>query len=180
MRYLIFPLLLGGFNCIGQLLQGNWTLGANVVSASYSTSKDSYNENDNRSISFSLSPGCGYFVTDNLLIGASISHSRYWNRIIVPNEATYRSRYAYYGIGPNLDYYIGKGTRGRPYLNLNPSVGLVRDKSTTDNSNFDGSAVYKSFSFSLIGGVGYAYFINRNFMARGSICYSYYFSKYQN
>jgi hypothetical protein len=98
----------------------------------------------------SFNPGFGYFIIDNLAIGlnTNIGYSRYNN-----------NKYYTLGIGPFVKYYFNNGL----FLKMDLDYSYLREiDSETKEKNY-----------SIIPGVGYAFFINQKVSIEPCLSYQY-------
>jgi hypothetical protein len=92
----------------------------------------------------SLSPGFDYFIKDNLAIGLNSNISYYH----VGTSANYSL-----GIGPTIRYYFKNGL----FVKAETMISYMRDLSTVFGSN----RPLKQTNYSLVPGIGYAFFLNQ-------------------
>lgn len=133
------------------------TFGVNQLSINHD--KSEYPSSSSKRFTFSISPSAGRFVIDNLLVGASLNYT--FNKYSSSGlSATNNSTYS---VGPWVEYYIGPGVKGKPYLSVKPTYGFGHYEST-----YTGGPVTKQSStfLNLIAAGGYALFINSSFMVR--------------
>lgn len=104
-----------------------------------------------KSTSISLDPRVGYFVIDNLALGAgiSVSTAKYTNEV---NDS--ESKSTSFSFGPFARYYFQPGIFGEG------SVGFGSGKSEYTNGPVSNTSKYSTFNLGL--GVGYAAFISDN------------------
>lgn len=131
-----------------QTMKGNWLAGGNVGFDSYKV-KDA----DDSETHISFAPNLGYFVIDNLAVGAAIGYHNY-KLGDVKNSS--------FGVGPFVRYY---------FLNLGESAKLMAQASYTLNSVKAGDA--DSVSGSTLGlAAGVAYFLNPHVALEGILGYT--------
>lgn len=140
-----------------QTEKGRWTVGAQVGNVLYN-SQYGY-----RSFSGSIAPSAGYFVADNLAIGAGLPLSYSTSR---STDRSYRSWNTGIGLSPFVRYYFGKATL-RPY----GAIGYSYSRSWQHTESPNETINYRGFSSSLSPTVGVAYFINRTVAMDAGISY---------
>jgi len=118
--------------------KGTWFLGTSVGSAGYSFSHSEYIYsstedtalNDSKYYSFSLYPTIGYYIQDNLVLGAYFSLGFYGGKTDSSysiNTNTSASKYTQLSVaaGPFVRYYFGQeGGKGRPYIHAYVQASL--------------------------------------------------------
>lgn len=152
---LLLPLVVS-INCFSQIKKpitnGNWIIDGG---GSIQTEKDQYISGTTKSKTnvffITLNPGFGYFVIDNLAVGA--------NTMIFIN-GTKNNKYYTLGIGPMARYYFDNG------------LLLKADASFSFLHNLSSSASNETF-FSLIPGAGYAFFLNQKVSIEPCLCYEF-------
>ncbi len=143
--------LLATSSVFAQFNQGRILAGGNM---SFSTSTDKSKVNsttttNGRSTSFSLSPNAGYFVIDNLAVGAAleIGASNY-----KPDGNGTESNQSTFAIAPMVRYYLSPGI----FFQGQYAVGAGKNKYSLGNTN-----VEEKFGISAVSlGAGYAHFLN--------------------
>jgi outer membrane protein len=83
--------------CMAQTSMGTWSVGGGM---SFSGTRNQNSGNEVKYTSYTFGPSVGYFVADNLMVGANLSMGI--NRQQTDN-ATYKQ--TSFGIGPFLRYY---------------------------------------------------------------------------
>lgn len=162
MKTLLFTLALlvaGLFSATAQTEKGRWTVGASVGNFTYST------QNGYNSFSGSLTPSAGYFVANNLAVGAGIPLSLTTNKFSDPNGDTH-TRTTSVGLSPYVRYYIGSSR-------LKPYVGVSYAYSLTNQRNESGGQTLKinGHISTLSPAVGVAYFVNRTVALNAGLSY---------
>ena len=99
----------------------------------------------------SLTPGAAYFVIDNLAIGL--------NATIFYNGTTSNKFYTI-GLGPMTRYYFNNGI----FLKADAGYSLL---------NYISSSASTEKYFSIIPGVGYAFFLNPKLSLEPALCYEF-------
>ncbi len=162
MKTIVFTLafVLSGFSAVmAQTEKGRWTVGARVGNFQYST------QNGYSSFSGSLSPSAGYFVANNLLIGAGVPLSLTINKLS-SSTGNVLNKSTGIGLSPYVRYYVGSSK-------LKPYVGVSYTYSTTRQRTDMGYQTLKTggFTSSVIPTVGIAYFINRSVALNAGLNY---------
>jgi hypothetical protein len=122
----------------GQTEKGTWMLGGGASTGlSFQT--------DNNSFSLAISPDIGYFMSDNLAIGANLPISFY-------SQENYRS--IGYGITPFIRYYFGPPSEFMFFVT--GAFGVSGWSSKYDDTTNSSSAITGS------AGVGGTYFLNES------------------
>jgi outer membrane protein len=115
-----------------QTEKGTWLLGGDVT----------YVSAENIS-TFSASPGIGYFVTENLAIGAQLA--------IISSDG-----FSSWAVGPYGRYYFTKNTSGKPFLGAGINFGGATGGDTRTGFSIEGGyAVFLNKSISLEIGAAY-------------------------
>ena len=133
----------------GQTEQGTWMLGGNA-------STDLTFESDNNSFGIIVSPGIGYFLSDNLAVGSGIP-------LILNTEENYR--YIGYGISPFIRYYIGPPSAFMFFVTGSFGIdgwSMKYDDTTESGTKITGGA-----------GVGCTYFLNESIGLEAILGYTY-------
>lgn len=153
-------------------------IGPDWGSAYISSSKYSDNrygsETKESGAGFYLQPQAGYFIRDNLMIGAGIligiETSKYEDGDEVGKE-----RYLALGLGPILRYYIGKNQKRKPFVGFESRFDFIREKDIEDDT--DGQMM-EYFDYRTNGSrvmikpyAGYAWFLGKRFTAEARIEY---------
>jgi outer membrane protein len=144
----------------GQTDQGKFLLGgASDMTTVFGKNKykDNNSSNDSYSyLNFNFSPQIGFFVIDNLAVGASLPIS--FNSMEESNDDPDKYKYFSAGFAPFVRYYIGSG-KIKPFGYT--GIGFGSTKNTHDSSLGNTTTTkYGYFSFEL--GAGAAFFINDN------------------
>lgn len=137
---------------LAQTEQGSKLIGVNVGNLSYRSS------NQNNSLSAALYPSAGVFVTNNLLLGSSVSLS-YYRQHFTNYFQDYRSRTFSYGLAPFARYYVPGSGRHRFFGQI--SAGVQRSSIWVENKSDIGPGkqhdIYREVTYG--GALGYNYFI---------------------
>jgi outer membrane protein W len=141
--------LLSSLSSYSQTEKGTWMLGG------YASTGLTF-ESDNNSFGIIVSPGIGYFMSDNLAIGLGIP-------LLLSTEENYR--YIAYGISPFIRYYFG--TPSELMFFVTGSFGIdgwssKYDDTTNSSSSITGKA-----------GVGCTYFLNESIGLETILGYTY-------
>jgi hypothetical protein len=135
-------------------------------------------ELDNKSMSVTLQPTAGFFVRDNLVIGASVLLSASSSRSgYSENEATNRASSFGAGIGPLLRYYIGNRTKSKPFVGLESRFTMYSFKQKS--SSTQAAITYRSerdqdnTSLMVLPQLGYAWFPGKRWILELRLQYRY-------
>lgn len=157
--------------------KGTWFLGTSFGSAGYSLSKSESGDassphvtkSDGGSYSLSVYPTIGYYLQDDLVLGAYLTLGYYGANTDYSNNynsSTSSSNYKELSIaiGPFIRYYFGKdGAKGRPYLHAYVQTNLypVYSGESTSNPGTDYTYEYPNYK-SLSAGlqIGYEHYLN--------------------
>ena len=94
----VCALVLGtGAFCLAQTSMGTWSVGGNV---GFSGNRNQNAGNETKNSTYTFSPSVGYFVADNLMVGADVSMNVSRQE---DDNNTYKQ--TSFGIGPFLRYY---------------------------------------------------------------------------
>ncbi|RTQ53682.1 hypothetical protein EJV47_02800 [Hymenobacter gummosus] len=163
MRKLLLVLLAGGLALptLAQTERGSKLIGVTVGNVRYTT----YNYNERKEYSARLTPSVGWFVADNLLLGAGLNlgYEGYRSEQQALNYAfSVRSRDLGVGLQPQLRYYLPAGSKHRLFGHL--SGGLTRYWSRLEiTENQTPSTTRSKYTERFIyGGLGYNYFLSPN------------------
>ncbi|MCB0631617.1 MAG: hypothetical protein R2824_21530 [Saprospiraceae bacterium] len=135
--------------------------GPSLMSIGYTTiqykeDSDGYTAGDpDKMTRINLSPRVGFFVVDNLLLGADLSYA--YSKTKDGADDIYASDYSetLFSVGPFVRYYV-PFNRAWPFVELSGSIGSIISKSDyRDNSIVDDSK-YTNDILALGGGLGLA------------------------
>jgi outer membrane protein len=155
MRKLFFTLLvtLASMSAFAQFQQGRMLVGGNVglELKTNKTKFDGSTDTNGKYTSFSLEPQFGYFVIDNLAVGAGLNLTlSSWK----PDGSDGKSTSSLIALSPFARYYFGPGIFGEAKVLL----GASKDK-----DDFGGNTDEKKFNVTGLSlGAGYAIFLNDN------------------
>ncbi|MBB2144213.1 hypothetical protein GM921_01835 [Pedobacter sp. LMG 31464] len=133
-----------GFAASAQTEKGTWMVGAQAANINYNTTSEVF--------SLSLSPQAGYFVKDNLAIGAKLGLN-----VASASGTTATS----WGIGPFVRGYFGGTEKSKFFAEGNAGLGGV---------SYSGAS---STAYNLGATLGYAYFITKNIGLETGLGYGY-------
>ncbi|MGD0757131.1 MAG: hypothetical protein ABR927_18965 [Bacteroidales bacterium] len=135
------------------ILVGGGTILFNKVQSTYGT-----NTSNTSIFTISLSPGFGYFIVNNLAIGLNTSISYYK-----------QSSTKYYGLGagPTIRYYFNNGL----FIKAETSFSFIHGLDSNSS---------RQKSYSLVPGVGYAFFINQKVAFEPCLSYIYFHNNYSS
>lgn len=149
---ILFIAMCTTFGVYAQFNQGRMMIGGsvafNAVTNKYKS--DGTTITTGKQTSFSLAPQFGYFVIDNLAVGAALELglSKYKDE-----DSDYESNSTSIQIQPIVRYYLPQG------IFFQGQFGFGTGKDKTDNGNIDEDK-YNITSWGL--SAGYAYFLNDN------------------
>lgn len=149
---LLAALLISTTGVFAQFNQGRWLAGGSVGFSTV-TSKTKTNNStntDGTSTNFSLSPEAGYFVMDNLAVGAGLSLSA--GKSKAEGTPTYTFSSSRMAIYPFVRYYLSQPIFFQALI----GGGTTKTKTTINTTTTEAKA--GNFLWAL--GVGYAYFLN--------------------
>jgi hypothetical protein len=140
----------------------------------YPTPKPSYvKETD---LSFSIEPQAGYFIKDNLMIGAAfLAGFDIYNE---KEEAEFdKSNSWYVGLGPVARYYIGNKKKHRAFVGFESrayvQTGTSRNQYFSNNKLIENSIDRDAFGFRVKPYAGYALFLGKHWTADAHIGFLY-------
>ena len=114
---------------VGQISSGTTLLGGTL---NYSSSSSRLNSDQNqvfKSNSFSIAPKAGYFIADNVVLGASLG----LNGGRQKNISTIQNKQSGYSVGPFVRYYKFLGERTALFGNAAFNYSLTKNKSLDSN-----------------------------------------------
>jgi outer membrane protein len=149
---LLIALLISTTGVFAQFNQGRWLAGGSVgfSTTTMKTKTDAGTNTDGTSTSFGLGPQAGYFVMDNLAVGASLMLSASKSKSDGTPSVTYSN--STIGLYPFVRYYLDEGIFFQGTIGGGSSKGKTKFNNTTTEDKFG------NFLWGL--GVGYAYFLN--------------------
>ncbi len=177
---------------LAQTKKGVWLAEGNLGNLSFynnknvSTSSTYTSRYDNQGCSISLYPRVGYFISDNIAVGASLSLNGQFN-----NYKSYRSNgikssdaknsWGDVGLIPYLRYYfLGEDSKNKFYgqLGAGMSIQLFSEQESTsyyDTGEKSGSSTNPSNGYSVSGEalIGFNHFFTDNIAFNTAIGYSY-------
>lgn len=155
------------------VISGKTGLGFNSTTVKYNY--EGQTTNGPKTSSFTISPGVGYFIIDNLELGLELDYSntktkshfdKYYDGYSVNYDA--KDIQNIFSIMPNVTYFFSK-TKVRPYLNTGIGYANFKQESTSVSSASDGSTYSYSYKKNSGNGLtwnaggGLAYFITKSF-----------------
>lgn len=141
------------------ITEGNIILsGSGTIQSSHSETTNGTSYSKTSVFSFSLSPGAGLFVIDNLAIGGNLTISYYKQGL---------NKYYTLGIGPWVRYYFNNGV-------------FVKGETNFVLFNGMGSNSSRQRSYSIAPGVGYAIFLNQKVSLEPCLSYIYSHTRYSS
>lgn len=133
---------------------------------SYSNTPTVY-KSDGSSYSISVNPNVGWFVIDNLALGAGVSVSFYGSKsnssnTSSTNTSTYNSTQPSFYLGPFARYYFKGAEKGRVFTQINGQYGIYGGKSTskTNYGSASTTTTHPKGDWNVGATAGYEYFIN--------------------
>jgi hypothetical protein len=141
-----------------------------------STDESTGQKSDESGMEIWLQPQAGYFIRDNLMIGASvmigIDNDKYNESV-----SSGKSRYSELGIGPSMRYYFGKNIKRKPFAGFESRFDIIRRK----NKNYysadfigDRNEYHTKGSKQMIRPfAGYALFLGKRWTADLRVDYTY-------
>jgi Outer membrane protein beta-barrel domain len=162
-KKLLFLLLASGLALptLAQTERGAKLIGVTVGNARYTT----FNYADRKEFEADLVPSVGWFVADNLMLGAGLNlgYSGYRSELITTNYSfSIRSRSLGVGLLPQARYYLPFGSKHRLFAHL--SGGLTRYWSRAEITEGPQPSTIKNKETErqIYGGLGYNYFLSPN------------------
>jgi outer membrane protein len=153
----VLILLLTTISSFSQTEKGKIYIGANSnLQANFNsnTYKNDFGSSESNTNSFSISGQAGYFIINNLVIGADISTSFSNSK---DNSSNYKSTSRTFAIAPLVKYYFSE-KKLKPFIIAKYGFGSSNSTLTYQNqANSDDSKT--SFSIMTLGG-GISYFFN--------------------
>ena len=153
-----------------QTQKGRWTVGGQVGSLSYRSSTTELLAS--RTATVLLSPSAGYFVANNVAVGAPLPIYYGYNRSQYAPIYSYTSTQisiTQVGLSPFVRVYVG-AAKLRPFVSA--SVGFTQAWSTLEDLNNARQNRTRDSFFTYGGSAGVAYFINQNVSLDASLGYS--------
>lgn len=132
-----------GFASKAQTEKGSWMVGAQAANINYNSTYEVFQ--------LLLTPQAGYFVKNNLAIGAKLSLD------LVSSDGTSKV----WSVGPFVRGYFGGNDKSKFFAEANPDLGGV----SVGGENFT--------IYNLGASVGYAYFITKNIGLETGLSYNY-------
>jgi hypothetical protein len=134
--------------------------GSFSISASNNKQKSGSTTTENwKSTNFSIGPRAGFFLSDNLAVGAGVGFSRSsttYPNYLMNNDRVVRS--SNFSLSPFARYYFGIDNVGF-FAEANSSLGYGRSKVTLGNTTTEGP---KTSSFSMGIAPGFYFYVNEN------------------
>jgi len=171
----ILCLLIAGVPVFAQISKGTSTIGGSIslthqksdytIDPRYSNGPAEYKET-----SLIISPGYGYFITNNFCIGANLAASFSKGTDIVTGPDLHHKDRSF-GIGPFLRYYIPLDSKLYVYAATSATRLWTRSTSEQSGTNgiFTSSEKNKSLAWDM--GIGVSYFINPNAAVETGLAY---------
>lgn len=169
-------LVLTGF-ALPQNKKGNWFLGTSVGSAGFSFSHSengsSYDDDssisDSKYYSFSIYPTVGYYLQDNLVLGAYFTLGLYggksdYSYTDSPSTSVGKYKSLSVSVGPFVRYYLGQeGGKGRPYVHAYVQANVYPFYSGESIPSSGTGYTYKYAKYRIIYAglqIGYEHYLN--------------------
>jgi outer membrane protein len=179
---IVMFLVLAFFGCHktnAQFNRGRWIAGGNMslTTATSKTDLANLGEIKQTTINFSLGPQAGFFVINNLAVGAAVNFSASGTRgtTIDPSTSTVvdmKSKSNSISFGPFIRYYLPASI----FFEIKTDFGA--GKSSYSGGSFANEGKTSQFNYS--GAVGYAYFLNDHVALEPTIGYHSYGSTYND
>lgn len=150
--------------------------GSAEIGSNRSTDESTGNESKQNSTAITLRPQAGYFVRDNLMIGASALMGLETEKSIGPGSSG-RGRSWALGIGPMMRYYFGKNSKRKFFTGFESRFDMARSKEKHYYSdNFEGDRNEydtKGSNEMIMPFVGYALFLGKRWTTEMRADYTY-------
>ena len=153
-----------------QTERGRWTVGAQVGNVSYRSSNSGPLSSRNTTVL--LAPSGGYFIANNVAVGASLPIYYGYYRSRYPTTSSFTPaeiKNTQIGLAPFIRAYIGS-SKLRPFVNA--TVGFTQQWYSSTNFNTTNQVKNSDNFFTYGGAVGVAYFVNQNVSLDASLGYS--------
>ncbi|WP_421752393.1 outer membrane beta-barrel protein [Croceimicrobium sp.] len=135
---------------IGLLGAGNNSLGFGTWTINYKSDHPDFDEPDpNKLLSIYLSPRLGYFIINNLAVGANVNYS--YQKEVIPDLATFRRNS--YTIGPFVRYYYPL-ERFWPFAEVGFGFGAINENANLETAD-DEVTRSSVFAFNLAAGMAF-------------------------
>ena len=121
---------------LGQISSGTTLLGGTLNYNSYNTRVNSTQNQVFKNNSFAIAPKAGYFISDNLVLGASLGLTTGKQK----NGSDIQSKHSGYSIGPFVRYYKFLSER----LAIFGNAAFNYNKTKTNSLNFNQELVHSS------------------------------------
>lgn len=133
-------------------------------------------ESEESGFAIYLQPQAGYFISDNLVIGANVSIGietyRYSN-----DSDIGKGKYLEFGIGPTLRYYLGKSVKKKPFIGFESRFDITKENDKTD---YTAGQWMEYYDYDTNGSrvmirpfAGYAWFLGKRWTADLRVHYTY-------
>jgi outer membrane protein W len=152
MKKLLLSFILLAPICIGaqaQTTQGSLMLGGGI---SFSSSKNEGSEGDYKTTSFAFIPSVGYFVVDNLAVGANLSLQS--DKTTGGINGNYEAKQTSLAVGPFARYYIFTSNEKFAFM---AEAGLLFGSGKQESNN--NNSTTKSSSVNFYVSPGFTYFL---------------------
>ena len=142
-------------NAFAQTEKGKYIIGAtttlNAGVIEHSLVQDHVSTLSERITRFSLSPHTGYFVKDNLALGAELSVSISNTKDYDYNSELRESTIAF---SPFVRYYLGN-KKVKPYMHASGGIGSYKDNYIASSSEYNDESTITLFYYSIGAGAGF-------------------------
>lgn len=178
--------------------KGNLMIGAYVGSGNYTSSnyKSTYSyapateyKSEYKNFSIGVGPEVGWYITDRLVLGTSLSISYYHTKSdnsnnVSTNTSEGSSNSLFFSAGPSARLYLGKkNDKGAPFVWLGGGIGFYpSDEATYKNTPTTYEYTYKTKNYvtwNFGPRVGYEHFFNSHLGLQYYIGYNYSHSSYK-
>lgn len=137
------------------------------------SSPNSDYESKSKYASFWLQPQIGYFIKDNLMIGANLvmgySRTKHTNSF----EDYAKQNYWSLGLGPIMKYYFGKNIKRKPFAGFETSFEMAGGKEREYESSEEDVSQTKGSNIMVQPFAGYAWFLGKHWTADVRMEYMY-------
>lgn len=151
---IVLALALISSGAFAQFNKGRYLVGGSLGFQAYSNKAKaaSTTTTSSHSTDFSLAPSAGYFIIDNLAVGASLNLGAGSDKGTGTNPG--KSTSTSIGLSPFVRYYLSQGI----FFQGQIGVGSEKTKDTPSGSSTSTTTKYNTSNWSLA--AGYAYFLN--------------------
>ena len=150
------------FTTSAQTSKGSWTVGGGAsLRFDNSNVTGDLSGSDQSMSSFSISPSAGYFVTDGLAIGTSVTYSTFSRD---SDDGVFESSGNSVSFGPFIQYYHESGV----FVSVGAGIGRSNSDSEVNGMDFENNSSFRRAGVAL----GYAIFLNDHISLEPAVSYS--------